>query len=286
MVLSFRQTTTTRHNQMARKAPKLDTLRILYAISGNQCAFPDCTHSLFNDDGLYIAQLCHIEAANENGSRYNENKTDDDRRSVDNLMFLCHRHHKETDNVKKFSVEKLREIKRTHEAKFLEKNIIASNDMIRQIKTEISYFWERQKSKEFELVDLKIEKDFDKEILDLFDELESYVARIRNYCDCYAKSDETLFEDTIKVFKKYKIDTKLIEKIPYYHNPLINRNWEMHNIGRPNLFNHLSLAIKQLRIKILDELLKRNPSDERIKQMISNARNDFDLNYDNAYYVD
>jgi hypothetical protein len=60
----------------------------------------------------------------------------------------------------------------------------------------------------------------------------------------------------------------------------------MHNIGRPNLFNHLSLSIKQLKIKVLDELFKNNPNDIKIRRMINNARIDFDSEYDDKYYVD
>ena len=103
--------------KMSRKA----TLRLLYAISGNKCAFPNCDHSIFNDEGLYIAQLCHIKGANIGGQRYDNNQSDEERRSYDNLLFMCHRHHKETDNEDRYDVEKLIEIKVNHEANFLEK---------------------------------------------------------------------------------------------------------------------------------------------------------------------
>jgi hypothetical protein len=96
--------------------------------------------------------------------------------------------------------------------------------MIRQVKSEISYFWEKQKAKEFELKDLKIERDFNKDIFELFHELNDNVEKIRYYCDSNAESDENLFEDTIEVLKKYNIDTIPIENIPYYENPLINKN--------------------------------------------------------------
>ena len=79
-----------------RKPPSAETYKLLYVRSGNECAFPGCNHPIFNDDGLYIAQLCHIKAANVGGQRYDENQTDEQRRAPENLLFMCHRHHKET----------------------------------------------------------------------------------------------------------------------------------------------------------------------------------------------
>ncbi|ULF83722.1 hypothetical protein [Vibrio alginolyticus] len=101
---------------MARKAPKLEVIKRLCILSKNQCAFPDCDHVILNEEGEYVAQLCHIEAAEEGGQRYNPNQTDEERRAESNLMFMCHAHHKETDDVSKYSVYDLQEMKRQHES--------------------------------------------------------------------------------------------------------------------------------------------------------------------------
>jgi hypothetical protein len=264
---------------MGRKAPRADTLKRLYALSGNECAFPGCIHPIFNDSGLYIAELCHIEAANANGERYNTRQTDHHRNSADNLLFLCHRHHKETDDVIEYTVERLKQIKIDHENRFSEGEKFASNEMIRQIKADISYYWNKQKGKDFEIKDLKIMRDFDKGVLELIDELEENISLIKNYCDISAKSDHDLF-------KKYNINTELIETIPYYENPLINRNWEMHNIGRPNLFSHIFLCTLQLKIKILEELVKSEPKNTELYERLSKAQLGFEKYYDESYYVD
>lgn len=65
---------------------------------------------------MLVAQLCHIEAAEENGPRYNKDQSDEARRSFENLLFLCHAHHKITDDISIYTVEKLKEIKSNHEA--------------------------------------------------------------------------------------------------------------------------------------------------------------------------
>lgn len=100
-----------------RLAPTTSTLRTLFAKSGNQCAFPGCTHPLIDGEGDFIAQICHIEDAMP-GDRFNRQMTNEERRSASNLLLLCYQHHIKTNDVSKFSPEKLKEIKKDHESKF------------------------------------------------------------------------------------------------------------------------------------------------------------------------
>lgn len=273
---------------MARKSPSAESLKLLYVRSGNECAFPDCEHPIFNDKGLYIAQLCHIKAANKGGQRYDATQTDEERSAPENLLFMCHRHHKETDNEEEYSVEKLKKIKTNHELKFTEKGKEASKEMIRQVLFEINYFWKQQSIKTFELEDLKIERDFDKGILDLFAELNKHIETIRNYCDLCAESDssELLRSDLKTLIEKVGLDLSIFDNVPYYENPFENRNWEMHNIGRPNFFSHISLCINQLKVKTVEELLKSNPENKELKVLLVEFRKEFESEYDNSYYVD
>ncbi len=100
---------------------KPSTIRRLDTLSGNQCAAPDCTRSLIaKDSETIISKICHIEAANENGPRFNPDMTDDDRRHFDNLILLCDECHSIIDNannVSQYPVHLLKEWKRTHEIK-------------------------------------------------------------------------------------------------------------------------------------------------------------------------
>ena len=52
---------------MVRKSTTTDTIRALFAKSGNECAFPGCHHKLINHKNKFIGQICHIEAANKGG---------------------------------------------------------------------------------------------------------------------------------------------------------------------------------------------------------------------------
>ena len=73
---------------MSRKPPKPSTIKKLFALSGNQCAFPKCNQKLVNDNDDLVVQVCHIEAAEpgKGGYRYNPKQTDDERRAFDNLV--------------------------------------------------------------------------------------------------------------------------------------------------------------------------------------------------------
>jgi len=98
---------------------KTTTKQRLYSLSGNQCAFPDCNEKLYDGKGTNFSEICHIEAARPGGERYNANSTPDYRRSYENLILLCPKHHIETNDVHKYTVDILKEMKRKHEAKFL-----------------------------------------------------------------------------------------------------------------------------------------------------------------------
>jgi hypothetical protein len=100
---------------MARLEIKESTLKKLFALSGNRCAFPGCAQTVVNEHADLIAEVCHIEAASEGGQRYNRDQSDEDRRGFDNLLILCPTHHAVTDNVAEYPVERLRRMKQDHE---------------------------------------------------------------------------------------------------------------------------------------------------------------------------
>lgn len=104
---------------MARIDPKPSDIKALFALSGNQCAFPGCQNLLISNKGHLVGQLAHIEAANKNGPRFNKNQSEDERRSFSNLILLCYEHHTEIDEFKdEYPVPRLKQIKKEHEDQF------------------------------------------------------------------------------------------------------------------------------------------------------------------------
>ena len=56
----------------------------LFAHSGNVCAFPGCNHPLIDRHGNFVAEVCHTEAAEPGGQRFNTGMSNEDRRHRDN----------------------------------------------------------------------------------------------------------------------------------------------------------------------------------------------------------
>jgi hypothetical protein len=120
-----------------RKTIDKDTLRELHLKSGNLCAFPECNHLMMNKDGTFIGQICHIEAAEDGGERFNENMTDDERAAFANLMLMCYEHHTITNDVDEFPVESLQQMKAEHEAKFTDPSRAMEEAYAMQIKGDV-----------------------------------------------------------------------------------------------------------------------------------------------------
>lgn len=95
------------------------TIKKLFALSGNQCAFPNCSKIIVNQNNAKDSNICHIEAANEDGERYRDSMTDKERADYENLILLCVQHHDETNNVNIYTVEVLKDMKRNHESSIL-----------------------------------------------------------------------------------------------------------------------------------------------------------------------
>jgi len=98
--------------------PTLATIKRLFAVSGNRCAFPGCTRPLVTE-GTVTGEVCHIEAQSANGPRYDPRQTDRQRHGFENLILMCPSHHKVIDaDPETYTVERLLEIKAQHEARY------------------------------------------------------------------------------------------------------------------------------------------------------------------------
>ena len=97
--------------------PTERTLRLLYAKSGNRCAFPFCPMPISDGQTLF-GEAAHIKAESPGGPRYDPSQTAEERRSFDNLILLCGVHHKCVDaDPISYTVERLKQMKCDHEAK-------------------------------------------------------------------------------------------------------------------------------------------------------------------------
>jgi hypothetical protein len=105
------------------------TLKKLFCLSGNMCAFPQCQATIVDSStGVVVGEICHIKSKSPNGPRYDPNQTEEERNSYENLLLMCDPHNKIVDHRntrENFPVEVLQKFKSQHEAQF--KNAVVDN---------------------------------------------------------------------------------------------------------------------------------------------------------------
>ncbi|MCQ9148087.1 HNH endonuclease signature motif containing protein [Ochrobactrum sp. BTU2] len=97
--------------------PSEKTIRRLFALSGNVCAFPNCSSPIVETAGTITGEICHIKAQSTGGPRFDETQSEEERHSFDNLILLCRRHHKIVDTEPDiYSADALQHIKSIRES--------------------------------------------------------------------------------------------------------------------------------------------------------------------------
>jgi hypothetical protein len=98
------------------KEPSRPTVKRLFAVSGNRCAFTDCLTRLIDPaSGSVVGEVCHIKGEKPDAPRYDATQSDDERHHFDNLILLCNVHHKVVDDDERtFNVERLKQLKENH----------------------------------------------------------------------------------------------------------------------------------------------------------------------------
>ena len=243
---------------MARKPITTKTLRHLFALSGNRCAHPECDHILVNDDGLFVAQIAHVSAAEPGGPRYNENLDDEFRRSAENLVILCYRHHRELDMNPSATVEEIALMKREHEAKFTEAPYHVAQAAIDRIHQEQADFWAATLAanlaarQEFDLVmPISEEADFDA----LAGELESAINGL-------AAAGESLSEyiaELDAVIAPFLRESRFANADDSWWSDFFDRGYKLHDrvfetteLALPNWTSHAHSNLAQMRLKFAE----------------------------------
>ncbi|WP_158817652.1 hypothetical protein [Methylocapsa sp. S129] len=102
--------------KLGLKGPTASTIKRLFALSSNRCAFRHCTCPLIVGETV-VGEVCHIKAASRGGPRYDNQQTADDRHGFANLILMCGPHHTIVDdNEEAFTVEFLTRRKTEHES--------------------------------------------------------------------------------------------------------------------------------------------------------------------------
>jgi hypothetical protein len=106
--------------------PSTTTIKKLFALSGNWCAFPDCTEKMIDESGTLIGQVCHICGDKPGSKRYDPAQTEAERQGLSNLILLCPKHHIVIDDDEtRFPVSVIKQMKKRHEDKATEPYVIS-----------------------------------------------------------------------------------------------------------------------------------------------------------------
>ncbi len=260
---------------MGRIANTKEETRSIFAKTGNQCAFPECNHVLVSEDNIFVAQLCHIEAANIGGPRYNSAMTDEERKSTDNLIVLCYMHHKITDDANKYTVDVMKKMKEDHEKFCADKIFNLSDSMVEKIIMERKAF-ERdifQKNKEWrEEFDLAMEVSLSRDPLDHLHEMNNSLEAMNRIVDEVHNFLSTLSEDMAKFLEKIGYNATNYKKVSYYKNPFSNPFWEMLNLGIPNHRSAIEFHLKALQLHLQIEKLQSSPEDALIRENVDKLK--------------
>ncbi len=100
------------------KEPSLTTIKRLFALSNNNCAFPRCNALIIAESGTITGKICHIKAKNPAGPRFDPNQSDAERNAAANLILLCAQHHDIIDKEPHiYTADILHQMKKAHETK-------------------------------------------------------------------------------------------------------------------------------------------------------------------------
>lgn len=247
---------------MARLPPTIQVLRALFAKSGNLCAFPMCSHPLIDENNLFVGQVCHIEAAESGGERYNPVQTDEQRRNYENLILLCYRHHVVTNDTGLFTVDRLRRMKSEHEAKYSSGAFAPDDRVLCALAADMERYWAKvgylhehaHTAGEFK-APVKATASFDEVAADAREALQQLTSLSRHL------QNDPLYEDALAFLRILGYDTTAVENAEQFKNPFIERNWDVVQLGLRNWLITLSILIDQMDLLFTSERLKTGPND-------------------------
>lgn len=263
---------------MPRLTPTQSTLRSLFARSGNQCAYPGCDHELIDSDSRFVAQVCHIEAAERGGERYNPRQTDEARRHSDNLILLCYRHHVVTNDIKRYSVAKLRQIKLNHEALYSKAPFSINTSNLIRLSAEMDQYWQEVEfanKQGHANPDLALRINTRSSFPHTLRAIRRDLATLMAELDALRQSDDQLPSEIASFLKSLRYNVSRIESIPYWQNPFANRNWETHNLAITNILSQLDVKLRTLELRYYEEYLKARPDDLTTRKRLDRLKRDF-----------
>jgi len=276
---------------MARLPIKTRTLKQLFAFSGNECAFPNCHHPLFEGD-IFVAQVCHIFAVNGKWPRFDRERTDEQNREFSNLLVLCYKHHRIVDNPDDpYSVEALVEIKRSHELKYQSSPVELNVKKIDNIQRQVELFWYEMSDlvdQENAMNDMARDLRPEASVLEFLDTIEKNIEKLYSITtdddELLHQLDETVLQFLQKSGFRPPAECPIVMFDLGYSFSRIN--WDMRVIGGGNFRGEAIYNLRQLKVRLIETMVKAAPDDKEIYELLLSARMELADSISSEVYYD
>ena len=276
---------------MARLSIKTKTLKHIFALTGNQCAFPDCEHELFDGD-VFVAQVCHIYPANSNWPRFDKSRSDEQNREFSNLLVLCYKHHKIVDNVESpYTAKQMKEIKYCREVTFKGKPVLLNFAKIENIQNQIETFW-------VDILDVVEQENSIHEMarsidpkLDVWQLIESIENDLDRLSDINSDTNDFLLKLDETVLPFLQNNGFVPEEgcpIPMFElgYGFSQINWDMRVLGGGNFHSEAKHLLRQLKVRIVESQVIAAPCDKTLKEKVTRLRGELEESVKTETYYD
>lgn len=238
-----------------------------------------------------VGQICHIEAAEQGGERYNESSNDEERRAYENLLLLCYAHHIETNDEVEFDTETMRQIKWDHEKNVALSDFKVNESEVESIIREMGHYWERIKlvnttEHKNAISDLQMDAMPGASFKEIHGRAEDAINKIEDFAKQLADSDERLEEEFLELLRNNSIDTSFYEGLSYYDRPFAMRNHEAHLYAMPNWIQFMRMDLAHMRVRYWEEYLKTHSKDGEAWDQLKRAKAEFEEIAKTATHVD
>lgn len=150
----------------------------------------------------------------------------------------------------------------------IDKQIVTPADIESSWK-ELSEAWES-----VDPPDVRVAFNPDKDALALLDDATEAASRLEFLAKHIQESYDTLEADLKQLLRDLDLDITGLDRIHYWENPFINRDWEYVHMGFPNWLLDLRLLLIQIRVKHLEVVAATDKWDEAHSQQLARARNE------------
>jgi hypothetical protein len=263
---------------VARTSLAAKVLRALFARSGNRCAFPGCPAELINSKNQLIAQVCHIEAAEAGGERFNPTQSDEERRDYANLLILCYPHHVETDDINEYPVARLRKIKADHEAVFGQRPYKIDESLLYKLSFEMDEYWskiDRLHKTEHIVPDLSVPVDVGATYEQLAKQTDQLIDSLSRWSVILADSDRSRYTDLVALLDEHGVLISSLdndERVQRFRTG----NWHLRNLALPNHLTRLRVLLVQMELQYLEAYLKLNANDPEARARLQERKSEFE----------